>query len=383
MKIAHVADNHLGYTQYHLRERKLDFFRAFELVVDRVIEEGVELLLHSGDLFESYHPDVETISFAISQFQKLKRAGVKVVAITGNHDRPLRKNVSPPQKILAELSLLELLDPFGEVEFKDIYIAGFRYLPKRHLERFAEEKFYYFQEKAQKFPFSFLLMHQAVDQYLPHRDAYELLISQLPQGFSHYAAGHIHLHRAERIENGSLFSYAGSTEFRTYDEIKGERGFYIYNLPEGEVERVNLDGKLRPFLLLETTEEKIAEELPDFIEKVKSQREPPIVVLSYEFSSLPVEKFLEHLQEIEKEALYLRVIKKRRASDTSGGNIGGGGGEGIGYTALFEAWCKESGLSKIAVELGKELISNSAESAEEIVLDFLKKKFPLAYEEFK
>jgi len=376
MKVAHTADNHLGFVQYHLRERKEDFFKAFEKVVDRCIEEGVELLLHAGDLFESYHPDTETIYRAIGQFRRLKEAGIKVVAITGNHDRALRRGIFPPQKILEELGLLTLLDPFGEVEFDGLSIFGFRYFPRRHFEEFKERKLREFEEKALKgnSP-SVLLFHQAIDQFLPFKDAFEVLLTELPSGFSYYAAGHIHLPRLEEVKGGK-FAYPGSTEFRSLMEAqRGLRGFNLYYPETGEVERVELEG-LRPFMVVRTDQERAPADLRELLEKVKSCSQRPVVVLIYSFKDLPVEKFSELLAQIEKFSLYLKVVKRPvlEGLEEGEGEVGG-----KSFHQLFEEFAKNLGLSEKVKSLSWEVVDAPPERVEEIVESFLKREMEEFY----
>ena len=49
MKFAHLADTHLGYRQYGLFEREKDFYEVFDKVIDKIIEEKVDFVVHSGD----------------------------------------------------------------------------------------------------------------------------------------------------------------------------------------------------------------------------------------------------------------------------------------------------------------------------------------------
>ena len=46
-----MADTHLGYEQYGLKERFNDFARAFLAVVDAAIERHADCFLIAGDLF--------------------------------------------------------------------------------------------------------------------------------------------------------------------------------------------------------------------------------------------------------------------------------------------------------------------------------------------
>lgn len=56
MKFAHLADTHLGYRQFGLLEREKDFYEVFDKIIDKIIEEKVDFVIHSGDLFDSARP---------------------------------------------------------------------------------------------------------------------------------------------------------------------------------------------------------------------------------------------------------------------------------------------------------------------------------------
>ena len=87
MKFIHVADLHLGYEQYNLRERMVDFASAFKQVVDFAINKKVDFVLISGDLFDKRDINADTLEQADVLINKLKKANIKVIAIEGNHDK--------------------------------------------------------------------------------------------------------------------------------------------------------------------------------------------------------------------------------------------------------------------------------------------------------
>ena len=306
MRVAHISDNHLGYFQYRLNERREDFLKAFREAVRRAIEERVDFIIHTGDLFESYHPDVSTISEAISVFKEIKDAGIPVFSITGNHDRVLRRGYSPPHRILKDLDLIELIDPAGDLNYEGVYIAGMRYFPKTYMKGIKERFFSKFSENAQRADFSIFMFHQGLDQYLYYDYAYELNISDLPEGFNYYAGGHIHAFIRTNFKGGIL-SYAGSTEFRSKREVKaGRRGFNIFNLETGELQRVELQN-LREFFVVETDEERAPEELRELLEKVKDCREKPVVLVDYSYKNSDLNSLEELIEELKKHSLIVKI----------------------------------------------------------------------------
>ncbi len=368
MKVAHVSDTHLGYMQYNLYERKRDFFNSFKQIVDKCLELEVDLLVHSGDLFESFNPDVESLSFVVEELKRLKDKGIEVVAITGNHDKALRKDKKPPQVLLKGLELLKLLEPHGELHIKDLYIAGFGYTPARYIDYVRERAFPKWEKEAEKAGASVFLFHQAVDQFLPYSGAYELLITQLPKNFTYYAAGHLHTYRVEKVKGGIL-SYPGSTEFRTFDEAEnGKRGFNLIEIEKRKFKRIELEG-LRPFLILKTSEERGDEELKELLQKVKSQDKKPVVVILYTYKTTPIEKFKFLLEEIRKNSLYLRV---KAVEEALAEEVEVGGGKSL--NEVFEEFCKANSLPSEVVNLGKEVIAHSPEDTREILREFLKER---------
>ncbi len=311
MKIAHISDTHLGYAQYNLTERKKDFFKAFEKAIDTIIDKDINVVIHTGDMFESSQPDMLTLSFAIDQLYKLKRKGIEFVVITGNHDRTLRKGKIPPQRILKDLNLAVLIEPFGTFHIEGTVICGMQFMPKAFVEIIKQEKFPEFEEQAAKGSFSVFMFHQGISSYLPYPESFEMFVSDLPRGFDYYAGGHIHAFIKEKLEKGIL-SYSGSTEFRTAREAsikKASRGFNIIDTKTGELERVNLEG-LRDFLVYNIKEENVDVSLEKVLKDV-SNSQKPVVSIKYTFKKTPIDSFQEVLSEIRKQSLILKISSNR------------------------------------------------------------------------
>jgi exonuclease SbcD len=96
VKIAHLADLHLGYRAYHrvnsrgVNMREADVAEAFRRVVGRIIELRPDLVLVAGDVFHTVRPSNTAIAEAFRQFSVLceRLPDVPVVMIAGNHDSP-------------------------------------------------------------------------------------------------------------------------------------------------------------------------------------------------------------------------------------------------------------------------------------------------------
>jgi DNA repair exonuclease SbcCD nuclease subunit len=96
VRLAHIADPHLGIRQFHrqtpggINQREADVAAAFKSAIDGVIAARPDAVVVAGDLFHSVRPTNAAIVFAFRQFQRLRDAlpDAPVVLIAGNHDTP-------------------------------------------------------------------------------------------------------------------------------------------------------------------------------------------------------------------------------------------------------------------------------------------------------
>ncbi len=114
-RFLHLADIHLGFDRYGNAERTRDFFFALEDVLQRyAIDAKVDFVLIAGDLFEYRQILPGVLNQAKSALGMLRKAGIPVLAIEGNHDhRPFGSNTSWLRH-LADWGDLILLEPDQE-----------------------------------------------------------------------------------------------------------------------------------------------------------------------------------------------------------------------------------------------------------------------------
>ena len=113
MKLAHIADPHLGIRQYHrqtpsgINQREADIAQAFRNAIDGVIAARPDAVVVAGDLFHSVRPTNYAIVFAFRQFQRLREAlpDVPVVLIAGNHDTPRTVETGTILRLFEELGI--------------------------------------------------------------------------------------------------------------------------------------------------------------------------------------------------------------------------------------------------------------------------------------
>jgi DNA repair exonuclease SbcCD nuclease subunit len=225
--VLHVSDTHLGYRQYGLYERELDIYETWREVIETAIREHVDLVVHSGDLFDTSKPPPQAIREAIRGFRLLHDHGIPAVAVMGDHDVPKRRQL-PPNALLDELGLLRTLGLRGGGEAAkirtrrgvEIHVAGVtnqrgpaaRQRLLEHLRRLPRPE-----------GVSLLLIHQTLQEVAPE---YELALGELPRGYSYYALGHIHLFKGWRY--GDAYAvYPGSPEALRVDEASKQPERYI------------------------------------------------------------------------------------------------------------------------------------------------------------
>jgi len=113
VKIAHIADPHLGIRQFHrqtpagINQREADVAAAFKAAIDGVISARPDAVVVAGDLFHSVRPTNAAIVFAFRQFQRLREAlpDAPVILIAGNHDTPRSAETGSILGLFSELGV--------------------------------------------------------------------------------------------------------------------------------------------------------------------------------------------------------------------------------------------------------------------------------------
>lgn len=243
MRFAHISDTHLGFRQYGLHERELDFYHAFEQVVRKIIQERPDFVIHSGDLFDFPRPQPRALWVANRCFSKLNEKGIPVYAITGNHDMLMRRGAMPPHVLFSGLGMRMITEEEPFFVHKGVFIGGSPYTSKYFSSRLLETMSI-LSKNAGKHGKSILVMHQGIERFLPHEN--EVKLDDIPKNFDYYAMGHIHSRIQHAFGKGKL-AYAGSTDLwslNEYDDYKKNgKGFYLVDLDgdEPSVQSVNIE----------------------------------------------------------------------------------------------------------------------------------------------
>lgn len=308
MKFAHLSDTHLGYRQYGLIEREYDFYNVFNEIVDKIIDERVDFVIHSGDLFEIAKPSPNALLIFQEGLMKIKESGIPFFAIAGNHDTILRQNALPPQILFKKLGLT-LISPNNPIinssflRENDIFIGGTPYISKSQtplLKSLLSD----LSKKSEGFSKRILVAHQGIDKYIPFD--YELEISDIPTSFNYYAMGHVHNRIIDDFGQGRLV-YPGSTEIWRSNEVtdykKNGKGFYIVDTSENgaenrfDVDPINIELP-REFISKNIGYGKLNSELNSLESYISSLNNKPILNITIEkgnFNTSDVYKKLNNI----------------------------------------------------------------------------------------
>ena len=238
-KFAHLADCHVGANRDPVLE-KLEL-AAFNKAMETCVQEQVDFVLISGDLFHANLPDMHVANEAVKKMKEVRDAGIPIYVIYGSHDYSpnatsiidvldstgLIKKVVKGEVVDGKLRLGVFVDP--KTKAKLIGISGRKAgLEKNYFEILDREGL----EAEQGF--KIFAFHSAVSELKPELLAQmeSIPVSLLPKGFDYYASGHVHRRTESGFPGYDRVVFPG-TLFAGYprdleDTAKGEeRGFYI------------------------------------------------------------------------------------------------------------------------------------------------------------
>lgn len=321
MQVLHISDTHLGVRRYNLDSREKDVYDIFSELIEVAIREHVKAIIHTGDLFDTYHPYPHSIKVAVDSLKKLRDRGIPFVSIPGDHDTPKRKNVIYPQRLLASLELLKLLT--GDDSNADHYdlsengitvkIFGIRHIPTVAKETLVNI-LQHLQPEGSR---NILMLHQGLRSVLPYEGAWQIEEGNLPQGFNYYALGHIHTRVTERLGDGIL-AIAGSPDIIRDEEIEGynkfKKGAFLVDLSKKDVELNPINIDIRPQEIVTLHVEKIDEELNSLIYKYSSYKKKPIVHIILEGNSFNKTTIFKKLAKLESYTEFYRIAKDNTTS---------------------------------------------------------------------
>lgn len=234
-RILHLADSHIGADlpgrPRSGRRRRGDdivasYGRALALATD-----GVDLVIHAGDVFDLPHPNDAALAAAAQPLLQLAARGIPVVIVPGNHERS-----SLPDALLFSHPNLHVVRQPETLVFNvrgtRVTIAAFPCARRQSARRFDELLEATGWERAHG-DVNILAVHQTFESATCGPAGYRFRSGDdvverdaVPPAFDCVAAGHIHRHQVLEtpFEDGPPIVYPGSPDrisFAERDEPKG------------------------------------------------------------------------------------------------------------------------------------------------------------------
>jgi DNA repair exonuclease SbcCD nuclease subunit len=253
VKLAHLADLHLGFRQYHrqtpagLNQREADVAGAFERAVDTVLAERPAVVVIAGDAFHSVRPTNTAILFAYQQLRRIREAlpEAPIILIAGNHDSPRSVETGSILRLFESIGVDVAIDQPRRLTYPRLDLSVYA-VP--HPALLAAERPVLRPEGPERF--QLLVLHGEVEGVFPvDRSGAEfggalLRREELQSGnWSYVALGHYHVQHqvAPRIW------YCGALEYvspNPWGELKEEaahrqpgKAWLLADLATGAVER--------------------------------------------------------------------------------------------------------------------------------------------------
>jgi DNA repair protein SbcD/Mre11 len=252
VRVAHISDTHLGYTRYarldpktNRNQREVDAQAAYRRAVDEILERDVDLVVHSGDVFDSIRPATHVIIGFLKETARLTRdARIPYLGIAGNHETPrLRATTAALEygNLVRAYFAHGFTDEYEPVDLGDARV-GVTLVPHGAV---GENEVVVSPDPDAEI--NVMVTHGTVPGLVVK--GHELGEVDLPNRvldgtFDYVALGHYHYFHEHR-ENAY---YAGATERFSFAEVDSEPGFVVLEFSEGGVEVEHVPLEARPMV---------------------------------------------------------------------------------------------------------------------------------------
>ena len=250
MKLAHLADLHLGFRQYDRQtprggnQREADVAEAFRRAVDDLLEQRPDLIVLAGDVFHSVRPTNAAILFCFRELQRLRTGlpDAPVVVIAGNHDTPRSSETGTILRLYEALGVEVAVERARRIVFPRLECAV---LAVPHQALAADERPALRPDRGARY--NVLVTHGQLPGLGDERATMEyggaLLTREAlaPAQWDYVALGHYHV--AHQVDENAW--YAGSLEYvapNPWGQLRDEadagragKGYLLVELPGARV----------------------------------------------------------------------------------------------------------------------------------------------------
>lgn len=368
-RFMHFSDTHLGNREYMMDLREADFYEAFNEAVDIALEEHVDFVIHSGDLFDTWGPSNRALSELKDSMLRLKEKNIRTYMVMGDHDRPRRTDY-PAASIFdfLGLTLMGAEDVDTVYIDDDTLIAGISNMKGSRRDTLPQ-MYAKADTMAKDHRNSILISHQGVSGYT-HPEDVQIQEIDLPGSFAYLAFGHVHV--SSYRARPTPFSYAGSTEINSASEIEAflrdGKAVNIVDLEKGEVS-FSRRKLTRPRIQVKivTTRENFTDDVERVLQKYENVvpgKKP--LVLSEVHGSTDFSYFREKIATFSDRAIFRRPLLVKESAPAV--KIG----EHLDRRTLFQEYFRgNKSMTELALAAYNTATSESAESAKQRILGLI------------
>jgi DNA repair exonuclease SbcCD nuclease subunit len=243
---AHLGRSHLA----HVRDdqgrgvREEDFLRSFAWAVEETIRLEPDGFLWLGDVFDHARPSYRVFAHVLAGLQRLTDAGLRGVAISGNHDTPRVRGTGSPYDALERVFPGVVFAWRMEAVAAELAGVLVHAVPQTLSVPELKDQLAAAAGNVRNDATNLLIAHVALTS-LPtraYRDINELEVaeSELDAGFDLALLGHYHA--LQKVSKRTW--YAGSTDtFSFADSPETAKGLVILDTETGKVEHVENPGE--------------------------------------------------------------------------------------------------------------------------------------------
>lgn len=304
MLIGHISDSHLGAIPYNKAEREEDFYDAFNEAIDTLLKDHVDLIIHSGDVFDVPKPSGTALVKLVDALKKVKENGIDFVFTMGEHD--ISRVYSIPSPFLYQhVELAKYVGNGKPHRIANLTIVGFHKRRRDEIDELKEKLSVLDKQLENNENKKILVLHQGLYEF--HKYAGELNVNDLPKNFDYYAMGHLH----DRFENRfdglkGPVCYPGSLDATVSEGIREfHKGFYIIDLSSNEASTqwVELKNNRKHFSF-EISYSNMENEINMIVDKIKELRKKPMVNIAVIGNKIENAKVASSLRILENYSLY-------------------------------------------------------------------------------
>lgn len=274
MQILHLTDTHLGMRRFVRGappgwSRADDHLAAMRTALQPALHEQVDLVVHTGDLFDRSRPPRRSIAQAADLLCEVARR-VPVVLLAGNHDR---RGLRPHLPLLTPG--LHVVDQAERLVVAGVALAVVPYLSDAAGWAAAARR-------AVGPGVDLLLCHQAFDgcqvpgfTFRAGRQRDTIGAAHLPAGVRHVACGHIHPRQVLQVGHACVVM-PGSTERTSFSERTQPKGAAVWRF-DASVTADFVDLPTRPMVLVQQPGDLAAVKPGSLVRTTDAQLEPLVL----------------------------------------------------------------------------------------------------------